>query len=131
MLRPMIGWKVHSVVVCAARSCPPLLTRAYFADDWEEKMEERYRSWLARPNLNKYEPRRNRVDVSKIFDWYSGDFEGDHSVKAILARFGPEEHRAFLQSEDYRVRFMDYHWGLNAQSDLGEDYRHSWLRSLF
>lgn len=131
LLRPIIGWKAHSVVVCAARSCPPLLDSAYFEDDWEEKMEERYRVWLARPDLNEYAPRRNRVNVSKIFDWYSEDFGGDSSVKAILSRFGPEEHRAFLRSGDYRIRFMDYHWGLNAQSDLGEDYQHSWLRSLF
>lgn len=131
MLRPEIGWKVHSVVVCAARSCPPLLDRAYYADDWEEKMKERYRVWLNRPDLNEYNPAKKRVRLSKIFDWYSEDFEGAHSVKAILGRFGPERHRGFLQSKDYKIKFLDYHWGLNAQSDLGEDYKHSLIRSLF
>lgn len=131
MLRPIIGWKVHSMVVCAARSCSPLLNRAYRADDWEKTMEERYRTWLARADLNHYQPGRKRATVSKIFDWYSADFTGEHSVMAILARFGPTAHRDFLQSEDYRISFMNYHWGLNAQSDLGQNYRHSWLRSLF
>lgn len=130
-LRPLIGWKVHSTVVCAARSCPPLLNRAYFADHWEDKMHERYRTWLGRGDLNRFLPERKRAEVSKIFDWYGEDFESDHSVKAILGRYGPEPHQDFLQSGDYRIRFLDYHWGLNAQSDHGADYTHSIWRSLF
>ena len=60
-LRPLIGWKMHSVVVCAARSCPPLLNEAYFTEDWEDKMEARYRLWLVRPALNSYHPKRGWV----------------------------------------------------------------------
>ena len=134
MLRPLIGWKVHSVVVCAARSCPPLLNRAYFANDWGAKMEERYRVWLAREDLNTYDPdrgRRGTVDISRIFNWYSEDFEGDHSIEAVLGRCGPEPYRSFLRGGGYRVRYQSYHWGLNDQGPLGEDYRHSILRSLF
>ena len=135
-LRPLIGWKMHSVVVCAARSCPPLLNEAYFADDWEEKMEERYRLWLARPDLNSYHPdqgwgSRGEVDISKIFSWHKVDFKGEVSVQDVLARFGPEKYRAFLEKADYRIKYEDYHWGLNDQSDLGADYKHSFLKSLF
>lgn len=131
LLRPSIGWKVHSVVVCAARSCPPLLDRAYFGHDWEEKMRERYRLWLGREDLNRIRPEANRVELSKIFDWYSEDFRGEHSVRSILARFGPEEHKEFLESGKYRIGYLDYHWGLNAQSELGADYEHSFWRYLF
>lgn len=134
MLRPLIGWKVHSVVVCAARSCPPLLDRAYFAGDWEEKMEERYRTWLAREDLNTYDPdrgRRGTAEISRIFRWYSEDFEGEHSIESVLGRYGPDEHRSFLRGGGYRVRYQSYHWGLNDQGPLGEDYSHSILRSLF
>ena len=131
-LRPIIGWKVHSVVVCAARSCPPLLNRAYYPEDWEEKMEERYRAWLARDDLNRYDTGRWRstVEVSRIFSWYSGDYTGENSVENIIKRFGPDEHRQFFE-DGFRVTYMDYHWGLNDQSDLGKDYRHSLIRSLF
>lgn len=132
MLRPLIGWKVHSVVVCAARSCPPLLNRAYLPATWEDQMEERYRTWLAREDLNAYDTGRfrNTVEVSRIFRWYSEDFSGSHSVENVLRRYGPDEYRDFL-SGNFRVTFQDYHWGLNDQSDLGADYRHSILRSLF
>ncbi|MCH8474966.1 MAG: DUF547 domain-containing protein [Opitutales bacterium] len=132
MLRPIIGWKVHSVVVCAARSCPPLLNSAYRADTWEDQMEERYRTWLAREDLNEYDTGRFRstVEVSRIFRWYSEDFTGSHSIENVLRRFGPEEYQDFL-SGNFRVTYQDYHWGLNDQSDLGKDYSHSAIRSLF
>ena len=130
-LRPLIGWKVHSLVVCAARSCPPLWNRAYTADNWEQAVRDRYRVWLAREDLNRYHPDRNLVEISKIFDWYGEDFEDDHSLRRILARFGPAEHREFLSGDAYKIKFKDYHWGLNAQSDLGRDYKHSFLKSLF
>jgi hypothetical protein len=135
-LRPLIGWKMHSVVVCAARSCPPLLNEAYFADDWESKMEERYRLWLARPDLNTYHPdrgwgNRGEVEISKIFSWHSVDFEGPVSVEDVLKRFGPENYASFFKRADYRIKYKDYHWGLNDQSELGKDYSHNIFRSLF
>lgn len=135
-LRPLIGWKMHSVVVCAARSCPPLLNEAYFAEDWEDKMEARYRLWLARPDLNSYHPKRgwgNRgeVEISKIFSWHSVDFEKKVSVRDVLRRFGPKAHADFLIKDDYGIKYKDYHWGLNDQSDLGADYEHSIFNSIF
>jgi len=133
MLREAIGWKMHSVVVCAARSCPPLLNRAYRADDWERKMRERYRVWLRDPDLNAYYPEADRVAISKVFKWHDVDFEGEGKppIANVLARFGPEKHRGFLRQGDYDIDYMDYHWGLNAQSDLGKDYEHNFLKGLF
>lgn len=130
-LRPLIGWKAHSMVVCAARSCPPLWNRAYTAENWEEAMRDRYRVWLAREDLNSYHPEKNRVVISKIFDWYGDDFKGGHGIPRILGRFGPEKYKNFLSGGDYKISFKEYHWGLNAQGDLGRDYKHSFLRSLF
>jgi len=132
MLRPLIGWKVHAVVVCAARSCPPLLNRAYFPGTWEEQMRERYRAWLAREDLNSFDTKnfRNTAEISKIFKWYEEDFKGEHRVKNVLSRFGPEKYATFL-SGDFRIRFKEYHWGLNDQSDLGKNYKHGVFRGIF
>lgn len=132
MLRPIIGWKVHSVVVCAAISCPPLLDRAYTPETWEEKMEDRYRVWLARDDLNAYDTGRFRsvVEISRIFNWYEDDYTGDNSIKEVLRRFAPSEHAEFL-SGDFRISFQRYHWGLNDQSGIGDGYRHNPLRNLF
>jgi len=134
MLRPLIGWKVHAVVVCAARSCPPLLNRAYKDDTWEAHMQERYRAWLAREDLNTFHPRRGRtgeVELSRIFRWYSEDYTEENRIQNILQRFGPAEHEAFLQSQTYRIRYRPYDWGLNDQGNTGDNYRHNALRGLF
>jgi hypothetical protein len=132
MLRPIIGWEVHSVVVCAARSCPPLLNRAFLPETWRDQMEERYRAWFAREDLNAFDTDRFRrtVRISRIFQWYSDDYTGEHSVPEILRRFGPPEHADFLQG-NFRIAYLPYHWGLNDQSDLGKSYRHNPLRRLF
>lgn len=136
LLRPLIGWKVHAVVVCAARSCPPLLNRAYTAETWEDKMKQQYRTWLAREDLNSYDPghgwRNNgRSEVSRIFNWYSEDYTGDHSVQKILKQFGPAEYRTFFEKGEYSIRYKSYDWGLNDQGNTGDEYRHNPLRSLF
>jgi|GEM_PF-940012 len=133
MLRSRIGWKMHSVVVCAARSCPPLLNRAYFAEDWDAKVKERYTAWLGRKDLNSYDSKKKRAEISKIFDWHEVDFEGADkpSIRDTLRRYGPRAQQDLLIQDNFRIRFKGYHWGLNAQSSIGRNYKHSWLDSVF
>ncbi len=52
-LRPMLKYRAHSVLVCAARSCPPLQRFAYAAGSFEEQDAKAYRAWLGREDLNK------------------------------------------------------------------------------
>ena len=131
ILRPLIGWKAHAILVCAARSCPPLLNRAYFSGDWEEKMEGRYNFWLARNDLNAFIPKIKEIRLSKIFDWYGEDFNGNYDVASILIRFGPNAHSQFIASGHYEIVFMDYHWGINDQSGMGRNYKNSFWKGLF
>ena len=126
-LRPDISWKVHSMVVCAARSCPPLLDRAFLPETWEAQMEERYRSWFARVDLNTFNRESKTVTISKIFDWYGEDFTGEDSLREVIRRYAPESEQAWLKETKFRIRYMDYHWGLNAQSDIGKDFKNSWF----
>ena len=51
-------------------------------------------------------------------------------MENVIKRFGPDDCRDFFEG-GFRVTHMSYHWGLNDQSDLGEDYSHSVIRSLF
>ena len=130
-LRPLIGWKAHAVIVCAARSCPPLQAFAYKKESLDQQIEESYRKWLSRRDLNHFSPGRGRIHISKIFDWFEKDFRQAGSVTRILARYAPEKYRRFLQKRKYKIKYKPYHWGLNDQSSLGKDYRHSIFHSLF
>ncbi|MFA6963080.1 MAG: DUF547 domain-containing protein [Opitutaceae bacterium] len=126
-LRPLYGWRVHAIIVCAARSCPPLQTTAYTAENLWPLTEQAYHAWLSRDDLNRYDPKTGRVDISPIFKWFKDDFTGTGELSVVLAKFGPEKLGAFFQKADFKVDYMDYHWGLNDQGGLGKDYRHGLL----
>jgi hypothetical protein len=130
-LRPLYGWKVHATIVCAARSCPPLLREAYRAENLERLTEEAYRTWLGRDDLSELDPGDGNVGVSAIFKWFKSDFAGDGELAVLLGRFGPEAHRRALAAGKYRVEFLPYHWGLNDQGGRGADFRASWLDRMF
>ncbi len=114
-IRPIIGWKVHSMVVCAAVSCPPLAQNAFQADSWEEVMEERHRVWFAREDLNQFDEKNKELRLSKLFEWYAGDYEGDHRVEALLKKYGPESARKTLKKRKVSISYLDYDWSLNIQ----------------
>ncbi|MGH8019690.1 MAG: DUF547 domain-containing protein [Opitutaceae bacterium] len=122
-LRPLYGWKVHGTIVCAARSCPPLQREAFTAENLDMLTARAFRAWLDREDLNHYEPGQDRVLVSAIFKWFKEDFTGDGALPKVLQRFGPEKYRDFLVAGEFEVEYLDYHWGLNDQGGLGEDYK--------
>lgn len=121
-LIPQIGWKDHAVLVCAARSCPPLQRSAYRPDRLGEQITAAYRGWLDRPDLNEYFPGKKTLAISSIFKWYKDDFEKIGGPKKVLARFGPPKFHDFLDSGKYELEFKSYNWGLNDQGEHGRHY---------
>ncbi len=121
-LIPQIGYKDHAVLVCAARSCPPLSRDAYAADKLDAQIDAAYARWLARPDLNEFKPADNSVDISSIFKWYKKDFAKAGGVPKILSRYAPEKYGKFLKNTNYTVNFKTYHWGLNDQGAHGRSY---------
>ncbi len=126
-LIPLIGWKVHTVVVCAARSCPPLQNFAYTPGNLDGQIETAYRIWLSRIDLNRFSSTQKIAEISQIFEWYSEDFETGGGIKSILQRYAPERHKPFLASEKFKITYLDYHWGLNDQGGQGKNYTGSLL----
>ncbi len=121
-LRPEIGWHAHAVLVCAARSCPPLQRSAYSAGDFEDQDARAFRAWLGREDLNKFTPAERRVEVSSIFKWFKADFDKAGGVPKILGRFAPESVRQFAGSGNYDLKYLPYNWGLNDQGSHGRNY---------
>src|SRR5438128_12001180 len=100
-LRPLIGYRTHSVLVCAARSCPPLQRFAYTANKFEEQDDRVYRAWLAREDLNRFLPNERKVEISSIFKWFKDDFEKAGGIPKILGRYAPPSVRDFAASGKY------------------------------
>lgn len=114
-LIPHFGYRAHGVLVCVARSCPPLQRFAYTPDELEKQVNGAFEKWLAREDLNRFFPDESRVEISQVFEWFEDDFEEDGGIPAVLARHGPEQHREFLESGEYKIEIIPYDWALNDQ----------------
>lgn len=103
--------RVHFVVVCAAVSCPPLASFAYTADKLDTQLEERTRLALNNPSFIRVSKGQKKVELSKIFDWYKGDFtKGGQSALTFVNTFRREKIPG-----DYAVGFYEYDWTLNGR----------------
>ena len=121
-LRPLLGYRAHSVLVCAARSCPPLQRSAYSAQKFDEQDNHAFHTWLGREDLNRFLPSEKRAELSSIFKWFKGDFDKAGGVPKILGRYAPEPVRDFAASGKYGIKYISYNWGLNDQGPHGRSY---------
>ena len=126
-LRPEFGYRTHAVLVCAARSCPPLQRSAYTGGQLDEQCDHAYRVWLGRTDLNEFLVDKNEANVSSIFKWFKGDFEKADGVKTILAKYAPAQAKPLLQRPDCKIAYKTYNWGLNDQGPHG----HNWKQTVF
>jgi len=122
ILRPLIGYRTHAALVCAARSCPPLQRFAYTADKFDEQVDSAYRVWLAREDLNKFLPNEREVEISSIFKWFKQDFDQAGGIPEIVGRYAPSSVHEFAASGNYEIKYLPYNWGLNDQGPHGRNY---------
>jgi len=128
-LRPLLGYRTHAVLVCAARSCPPLQRFAYTSSRLDEQINIAYRAWLSRSDLNRFMPDARKIEISCIFNWYKDDFDKAGGVAKTLAQYAPQQYHDFLASDNFETSFLPYYWGLNDQTDHGKEY--SWIQNLW
>lgn len=104
ILRPQFkDARIHFAVNCAAKSCPPLLNRAWKADNLEKYLDQQTKAFINNPKFNKIST--NDVNISKIFDWYKGDFE---NLIPFLNKY-----TAIKINANAAVKYADYNWDLN------------------
>jgi len=97
--------RIHFAVNCAARSCPPLLNKAYNPLVLENQLQNQTRNFINHSSYNSLD--EEPAKVSKIFEWYAEDF-GD--LKTFLNRYA----KASIPAEA-EIRFRNYDWALNTQ----------------
>ena len=118
------------VLVCAARSCPPLQQSAYNAGELDDQVSRAYRTWLGRTDLNEFLPDKNQADVSSIFKWFKKDFDSAGGAKAVMAKYAPASAKPVLEKADSKITYKTYNWGLNDQGPHGRNYKISVLDFL-
>ncbi|MEM1041522.1 MAG: DUF547 domain-containing protein [Bacteroidota bacterium] len=115
IIRPEFGEpRIHFALVCAAVSCPPLRAEAYAGDLLDAQLDDQARRFLANPDKNRVPAGDETIALSKIFDWFSGDFgEGPTGLQAFLAPYFDGAVRETLEAGGYDVNYLPYDWSLN------------------
>jgi hypothetical protein len=109
--------RIHFALVCAAVSCPPLRAEPYVAGRLDEQLDDQARTFLAATDRNRFDPAKDELWLSPIFDWYQGDFvpEGRSLAEYVKPFLPPEQAAALGRADAVKVRFTDYDWSLNDQ----------------
>ncbi len=117
LIRPVFGDpRIHAAVNCASGSCPLLASRAFTGEMLETQLQRAMREMVN--STDHVRVHDGRLEVSKIFDWYGGDFGGSRQdVADYVKSFAAPALLAQIEAlgERPEVRFLDYDWSLNAR----------------
>jgi len=117
IIRPLGDPRTHAVVICASTSCPALPREPLRAETLDAQLDAAVRAWLADPGKGMAIDRAsNTIRVSRIFDWFEGDFAASGGVIAFVTHYAPEADRTWLSEHgaDARLAYFDYDWRVNA-----------------
>ena len=120
--------RIHMALVCAAMSCPHLRTEPYRGSTLDAQLDEETHAFLRRSDAFRIDREDNTVYLSAIFKWFGEDwvpgygtdeaFAGDKDERAVLnfiSGYISEADKAYLQTGDYQIRYINYDWSLNVQ----------------
>lgn len=98
--------RIHFAVNCAAKSCPKILNAAFDPKILDEQLESQTKLFIN--NGSKNVINKDKIEISKIFEWYKGDFETDGSLITFLNLYSKTK----IDSQA-NISFMEYDWALN------------------
>lgn len=104
ILRPQYkDARIHFAVNCAAKSCPPLLNRAWTGDNLNAFLDKQTKSFINNSTYNTITAKQ--LTVSKIFEWYAADFG---NLIEFLNKYSKTNiHKSAT------ITYQEYDWALN------------------
>jgi hypothetical protein len=103
--------RVHFAVNCASKSCPPLISEPYRGSTLDSQLEDATRAFINDPTSNYLEG--NKLYVSRIFKWFSEDF--NDNVLGFFLQYGEGAFKRRLESQKNKLEivYLSYDWSLN------------------
>jgi hypothetical protein len=103
--------RVHFAINCSAVSCPPLRPEPYLGSALDQQLDQATRSFINNPNNCRLEG--NTFYVSRIFEWFSEDFNDD-IVSFYLKYTRDGLKKKLAEKKDViQVKYLNYDWSLN------------------
>lgn len=106
ILRKMDEPRIHFAINCASFSCPNLLNEAYTEAKVEKQLESVAKSFVNDKTKNTITA--NKIEISEIFSWFSGDFKTKGTVIDFLNQYSTVKINSKAS-----VKFKTYNWSLN------------------
>jgi len=104
--------RVHFVVNCASKGCPPLRSEPYRGDILNTQLDEMTGSFINHPDKNYITD--NILYVSQIFKWYKEDFSEGILNFFLKYSKGALKRELEEQKDNLQVKYLDYDWSLNG-----------------
>ena len=117
---PRLAWclpldpRIHFALNCGSHSCPPI--QVYAADRLDAELELAACNFVS--STVEIDPKKKLVYLSKIFQWYQGDFGGRPGILNFLITYLPDDQRKQFLLENLgslHLAYFHYDWGLNAK----------------
>ncbi|WP_394750322.1 DUF547 domain-containing protein [Spongiimicrobium salis] len=99
--------RFHFVLVCAGLGCPPIINNAYLPSTLDSQLEKQTKIALNNPSFIKVN--KNKVKISQIFEWYTGDFK--KNGKSLVDYIN--QYRTTPLPAKSKVSYYPYDWALN------------------
>lgn len=106
--------RIHWALSCASLSCPRLRAEPYRGDELDKQLDFQARAFLNSPDGHRLDRDEGTLHLTRIFDWYSEDFErAAGSVREYAARYLTGAAEAAAGDPSIEIAYLDYDWGLN------------------
>ena len=104
--------RVHFAVNCASKSCPPLISEPYRGSTLNRQLDDATRAFINDPSSNYLEG--NKLYVSRIFKWFSEDFNDD--VVGFFLKYAEGNFKKELEAKKDKIKivYLSYDWSLNG-----------------
>jgi hypothetical protein len=126
--RDFIEPRIHTALVCASMSCPPLRNEPYLAEKLDSQLNDQAKRFLSDPKSFRINKKKNRVYLSRIFKWFDGDFVrafesvsrhssldvGQRAVISFIVPYVEPDDGNYLSGKIYTIEYFEFDWSLNV-----------------
>ena len=110
--------RIHFAIICASSGCPLLARFAYTEENVQTMLEQETRRYINSERGTQIDSEKNILYLSKLFDWFHGDFEfKSGSVLDFMKPYLSERTLAFWDQKP-KIKYLHYDWALNAQEPI-------------
>jgi hypothetical protein len=100
--------RIHVGINCASISCPNLPQQAFEAATMDQQLDSLARLFIADTSKNLISP--DKLELSKIFWWFKGDFTQKGTVQSFV-----QQYTAVQVADKAAISHRSYNWQLNEK----------------